>query len=127
MTRDSSSSQTPPRNAALTPTITERTVAITPTTRARMIVSRIPVSTWDKTSCPVCVVPNRCWADGWFSDRAGFRLTNPGSYGSTIGPMIAASRNAPNSTAPIFAFSGRFRQMLITLPPERGPAGRRTR
>src|ERR1700743_2953904 len=119
--RDSGWGHTPPRKDELPPTATERTVAIPPTERATMVVSRIPVSTWDKTSWPVCVVPNRCWDDGWLSDRAGSRLTNPGAYGSTMGPMIAVSRNAPNSTAPIFAFSGRLRQILITLPPERGP------
>ena len=76
---DSTSSHTPPRKAAVTPTITESTVATRPTENASSRVSRIPTSIWDSTSCPLCVVPSRCAPYGACSDRPGEGFWKEGS------------------------------------------------
>jgi len=107
---DSTSSHTPPRKAAVTPTITDSAVATTPTKNASSRVSRIPTRSWDSTSWPVCVVPSRCAPYGACSDRDGSGFRYEGSYGVTIGPMIAASTNTPSRTAPALALAGIRRQ-----------------
>ena len=84
----------------MTPTITESTVATRPTKNASSRVSRIPTSSWDSTSWPLCVVPSRCAPYGACSDSAGDGFWNEGSYGATIGPMMPASTNRPSRIAP---------------------------
>ena len=55
----------------MTPTTTASAVATRPTMTASSRVSRIPVRSWDSTSCPLWVVPSRCAALGAFSDALG--------------------------------------------------------
>ena len=79
VTSDSSSSQKPPRKAAVTPTITASAVATTPTMSPSSRVRRIPTRSWDSTSCPLCVVPSRCAALGAFIDAFGLGFWYDGS------------------------------------------------
>ena len=51
-------------NPAVTPTSTASTVAMAPAAKPTSRVTRAPASSSEKTSCPVCVVPSQCAADG---------------------------------------------------------------
>ena len=109
VTSDSSSSQKPPRKAAVTPTITASAVATRPTMIPSSRVRRIPTRSWDSTSCPLCVVPSRCAALGAFIDAPGEGFWYEGSYGVTSGPMMAVSTKRPNRTTPALALAGNRR------------------
>ena len=147
VTSDSSSSQKPPRKAAVTPTITASAVATRPTMIPSSRVRRIPTRSWDSTSCPLCVVPSRWAALGAFIDAPGEGFWYEGSYGVTSGPMMAVSTKRPNRTTPALALVGIRRHQpgwaaswvtavssvlmagatVIAWPPGLGRGDRRTR
>src|SRR5579864_4833274 len=63
-------------------------VATSPVMKPRRSETRVPTTTCRNTSCPVCVVPNQCVADG------GERMSGVkalGSFVRIIGPKIATS------------------------------------
>src|SRR5579872_4954247 len=68
--------------------MTEMSVATRPVTKPRMSETRVPTTTCVKTSCPVCVVPSQCVADG--GERISV-LNALGSFVRIIGPKIATS------------------------------------
>lgn len=98
------SSTAPPRNPALTPTRTDRAVAMTaassPTTRT----PRVPTRICEKTSCPVCVVPNQWSPEG---GRSSWSLIASGSYGASHGPATASRTKNASRIRPVRVFPPR--------------------
>ena len=73
---DSASSLRPPRNPAVTPTITASAVAATPATNPTTSTGRVPTSSCESTSWPRWVVPSQCFVLG------GCSVSRPSALGS---------------------------------------------